>query len=152
MSRIKLEEGNTEFWRRRFLGEELNENHGKPIEVSDLETSEVLDDIDGGDDVAKEVEDDEAEDEEEEEVEQIETQVVGEQVKDKEVAAKPLQMIGVQLLKDWDQISSSRKSRRISRKIVEVSNLLRKIVIVLCILLKSNNCQEFRLLFHKFSD
>lgn len=155
ISRIKLEEGNTEFWRRRFLGEGLNENHGKPIEVSDLETSEVLDDIDGGDggdDVAKEVEDDEAEDEEEEEVEQIETQVVGEQVKDKEVAAKPLQMIGVQLLKDWDQISSSRKSRRISRKIVEVSNLLRKIVNVLCILLKSNNCQEFRLLFDKFSD
>lgn len=151
ISRIKLEEGNTEFWRRRFLGEGLNENHGKPIEVNDLETSEVLDDIDGGDDVAKEVEDDEAEDEEEE-VEQNETQVGGEQVKDKEVAAKPLQMIGVQLLKDSDQTSSSRKSRRrISRKLVEVSNLLRKIVNVVCILLKSSNCQEFRLLFVKFA-
>ncbi|KAI5648857.1 hypothetical protein M9H77_34862 [Catharanthus roseus] len=116
ISRIKLEEGNTEFWRRRFLGEGLNENHGKPMEVNDIETPEVsndvdaVDDVDAIDDVAKEAEDDEAEDEEEE-VEQSETQV-GDQTKDKEVAAKPLQMIGVQLLKDSDQSSSSRKSRR----------------------------------------
>lgn len=123
-----MEEGNTEFWRRRFLGEGLNENHGKPMEVNDIETPEVsndvdaVDDVDAIDDVAKEAEDDEAEDEEEE-VEQSETQV-GDQTKDKEVAAKPLQMIGVQLLKDSDQSSSSRKSRRrASRVAAEVSNL-----------------------------
>ncbi|KAK1379250.1 Plastid transcriptionally active [Heracleum sosnowskyi] len=112
ISRIKLEEGNTEFWRRRFLGEGLNGDYGKSVDVIEPESHDVLDDADVVEDVAKEVEDDEA-DEEEEEVEQTETPV-GERVKDKEAeAAKPLQMIGVQLLKDSDQTpSTSRKSRR----------------------------------------
>lgn len=112
ISRIKLEEGNTEFWRRRFLGEGLNGEYGKSVDVIESESQDVLDDADVVEDVAKEVEDDEA-DEEEEEVEQTETQM-GERAKDKEAeAAKPLQMIGVQLLKDSDQTpSTSRKSRR----------------------------------------
>ncbi|KAL8104248.1 hypothetical protein AgCh_028463 [Apium graveolens] len=112
ISRIKLEEGNTEFWRRRFLGEGLNGEYGKSLDVIESDTHDVLDDIDVVDDVAKEVEDDEA-DEEEEEVEQTEIQVDG-RAKDKEAeAAKPLQMIGVQLLKDSEQTPSTlRKSRR----------------------------------------
>ncbi|KAL8557706.1 hypothetical protein ACS0TY_004978 [Phlomoides rotata] len=116
ISRIKLEEGNTEFWRRRFLGEGLNENHSKqlePLDVEEYDVLDALDDADAGDDVVKEVEDDEVDEEEEEEVEQTEIQV-GDRVKDKDVeAAKPPQMIGVQLLKDSDQsTSSSRKSKR----------------------------------------
>lgn len=112
ISRIKLEEGNTEFWRRRFLGEGLSGDHGRSVDVIESEPHDVLDDADVVEDVAKEVEDDEA-DEEEEEVEQTENQV-GDRAKDKEAeAAKPLQMIGVQLLKDSDQTpSTSRKSRR----------------------------------------
>ncbi|XP_073129818.1 uncharacterized protein [Henckelia pumila] len=116
ISRIKLEEGNTEFWRRRFLGEGLNENHSEPLEVKDFEVLDVLEDADGSDDVAKEAEDDEVDDEEEVEMTEIQ---VGERVKDKEVeAAKPPQMIGVQLLKDSDPTtSSSRKSRRRSSRV-----------------------------------
>lgn len=116
ISRIKLEDGNTEFWRRRFLGEGLNESHGKALEANDSSAAEVLVNADVVEDVAKEVDDDEAIDEEEE-VEQSENQV-DDQIKDKEVdAAKPLQMIGVQLLKDADQIISSRKSRRRASRI-----------------------------------
>ncbi|XP_071920977.1 uncharacterized protein [Coffea arabica] len=113
ISRIKLEEGNTEFWKRRFLGEGLNENHIKSMEENSSEIIDVADEGDVVDDVAKENEDDEADDEEEE-VEQSESQEVVDQVKEKEVeVVKPLQMIGVQLLKDSDQTtSSSRKSRR----------------------------------------
>ncbi|KAH6838101.1 plastid transcriptionally active 3 [Perilla frutescens var. hirtella] len=125
ISRIKLEEGNTEFWRRRFLGEGLNENHSKPLveeqeeddDDDDDEVLDVLDDADSdvGDEVAKDDEVDE--EEEEEEVEQTEIQV-SDRVKDKEAeAAKPPQMIGVQLLKDSDQsTSSSRKLKRRSSR------------------------------------
>lgn len=121
ISRIKLQEGNTEFWKSRFLGEGLQENYGKQIEVEDSEIVDVSDDADAVDDVAKEVEEDEAEDEEEE-VDLNDSQVV-DRIKAKEVeTAKPLPMIGVQLLKDSDgTTSSSRKSRRkISRMPVEV--------------------------------
>lgn len=118
ISRIKLHEGNTEFWKRRFLGEGLSENYGQQSEIIDLEPTDVVDDNDAVDDIAKEAEDDEAEDDEaqdeEEEVEQTESQPEIGDRKDKEVeAAKPLQMIGVQLLKDSDlTASSSKKSRR----------------------------------------
>lgn len=123
ISRIKLEEGNTEFWRRRFLGEGLNENHSEPLEVKDFEVLDVLEDADGSDDVAKEAEDDEVDEEEEVEITEIQ---VGERVKDKEVeAAKPPRMIGVQLLKDSDPTtSSSRRSRRRSSRVsMEVQKL-----------------------------
>lgn len=131
ISRIKLQEGNTEFWRQRFLGEGLNESHIKPLEEEDDDIIiDALDDADSdaGDEVAKdgdddEVDDDEEEEEEEVEVEQTEIQV-SDRVKDKEAeAAKPPQMIGVQLLKDSDQsTSSSRKlKRRSPRASMEVN-------------------------------
>ncbi|KAG7970283.1 hypothetical protein I3843_07G075100 [Carya illinoinensis] len=117
ISRIKLHEGNTEFWKRRFLGEGFNGDHGKPLKKEELEPTDVMDDVDV-EDGTKEVEDDEAD---EEEVEQTESQD-GERVKEKEVEAKkPLQMIGVQLLKDSDQTTTSSKKsrRRASRMSVE---------------------------------
>ncbi|CAI9090958.1 OLC1v1025858C1 [Oldenlandia corymbosa var. corymbosa] len=119
ISRIKLQEGNTEFWKRRFLGEGLQESYDNEIESDDSEIIDVTDDVDAVDEVSKDAEDEEA-DEEEEEVDLNDTQVV-DRIKDKEVeAAKPLPMIGVQLLKDSDQMtSSSRKSRRKSRVSVE---------------------------------
>ncbi|PPS14421.1 hypothetical protein GOBAR_AA06153 [Gossypium barbadense] len=86
ISRIKLEEGNTEFWKRRFLGEGLNVNQVKLI---DEDESEAADDELDESDVDKEVE-----------------------------AKKPLQMIGVQLLKDSDQTTTrSKKSRRRSSRV-----------------------------------
>lgn len=129
ISCIKLEEGNTEFWKRRFLGEGLTSNHEKPVDADESEPPEILDDVDVVEDAAKEVEDDEADDEEEEaeqpeeEVEPANNQDVERVVKEKEVEAKkPLQMIGVQLLKDSDQPSTrSKKSRRTSSRLqVEV--------------------------------
>ncbi|XP_030521244.1 uncharacterized protein LOC115734539 isoform X1 [Rhodamnia argentea] len=121
ISRIKLEEGNTEFWKRRFLGEGMDRSRGKTIEVEQVEVSDLLDDIDDADDAVKDVEDEEGD--EEEEVEQTETESPdGERVKDKEAEGKkPLQMIGVQLLKDSDQTTTSTKKsrRRVSRASVE---------------------------------
>lgn len=119
ISRIKLEEGNTEFWKRRFLGEGLSVDQVKPIDEGELEPAD--DELDEGnvvEDAAKDIEDDEGD--EEEEIEQIESQE-GDRIKDKEVEAKkPLQMIGVQLLKDSDQPTTrSKKSRRSSRVSVE---------------------------------
>ncbi|KAI4311029.1 hypothetical protein MLD38_035966 [Melastoma candidum] len=116
ISRIKLEEGNTEFWKRRFLGEGIDGQHGKPIELEALEVPDTLDDTDVAEDVAKDVDEDEADEEEEAEVE-VEEQTErldAEQMKVKEAQVKkPLQMIGVQLLKDSDQTSTpSKKSRR----------------------------------------
>lgn len=80
-----------------------------------------MNDGDNVEDVANEVEDDEAVDEEEEEVEQTDREA-GDRVKDKELeAAKPLQMIGVQLFKDADPTSASSKSRsKVSQISVEV--------------------------------
>ncbi|XP_026400817.1 uncharacterized protein LOC113296713 isoform X1 [Papaver somniferum] len=112
ISRIKLEDGNTEFWKRRFLGEGLNHENDNAIDVEvDSELQDILDDVDAAEDVAKEAEDEA--DEEEEEVEQTEVQV-GDRAKVKEVeTVKPLQMIGVQLLKDSEEApTTSKKSRR----------------------------------------
>ncbi|KAM3200383.1 hypothetical protein T459_30391 [Capsicum annuum] len=128
ISRIKLHEGNTEFWKCRFLGEDLNENYAQQSEIIDLEPTDVVDDTDAINDIAKEAEDDEAQDEEaqdeEEEVEQTESQPEVGDRKDKEVeAVKPLQMIGVQLLKDSDPTaSSSRKSRRRISRVAAVDD------------------------------
>ncbi|KAF6141154.1 hypothetical protein GIB67_006599 [Kingdonia uniflora] len=114
ISRIKLEDGNTEFWKQRFLGEGLSSDHGKSTDMEDLE---LLDDV--VEDVAKDAEDDEA-DEDEEEVEQTENQVGEDRAKEKEVEAiKPLQMIGVQLLKDSDQ--TARKGSKSRRKLSRIS-------------------------------
>lgn len=121
ISRIKLEEGNTEFWKRRFLGEGLNDVHSTHTDTEVSDPLDTLDDPDVVEDIAKEVENDEVdedEEEEEEEVEQTETEGQEERVKEKEVkAAKPLQMIGVQLLKDSDQTTATvRKSKRRSAR------------------------------------
>ncbi|KAK7376329.1 hypothetical protein VNO78_34795 [Psophocarpus tetragonolobus] len=125
ISRIKLEEGNTEFWKRRFLGEGLNGEQEMPMDADKSEVPEIPDDIDAIEDAAKEVEDDEVDDDDEEaeqaeeEVEPAENQDVN-RIKDKEVEAKkPLQMIGVQLLKDSDQPSTSKKFKKSSRVQVE---------------------------------
>ncbi|CAL1382644.1 unnamed protein product [Linum trigynum] len=131
ISRIKLQDGNTEFWKRRFLGEGLNSDPVKPIDTDESESAEVLDEVDAGDDVADEAEDEEAADEDEEveevevevEVEESENQGVDRVVKQKEAEAKrPLQMIGVQLLKDFDQTYVSKKSKRSARASVEDDN------------------------------
>jgi hypothetical protein len=112
ISCIKLEEGNTEYWKRRFLGEGLN------AMVEDTsESPDVQDYIDVGEDDAKEAEDDDDEEVEqaEEEVEEpVQNQDV-ERIKEKEKeieGKKPLQMIGVQLLKDSDLPSATSKRLR----------------------------------------
>ncbi|KAK9140739.1 hypothetical protein Scep_010420 [Stephania cephalantha] len=120
ISRIKLEDGNTEFWRRRFLGEDLNEGHMTPTNTEKTELLDTVDEEDVVDDVAKE----EDEVDEEEEVEPTENQD-GDMAKEKEVeTAKPLQMIGVQLLKDVDQTPTrkGKSRRRSSRTSVEDDN------------------------------
>ncbi|XP_027363376.1 uncharacterized protein LOC113870963 isoform X2 [Abrus precatorius] len=128
ISRIELEEGNTEFWKRRFLGEGITGDQEMTIDAGKSEFQEVPDDIDGVEDAAKEVEDDEADDDdddEEEEVEQTEEEVEPadnqdiDRIKDKEIEAKrPLQMIGVQLLKDSDQpTATSKKLRKRSARV-----------------------------------
>ncbi|KAM0949409.1 putative transcription regulator SAP family [Dioscorea sansibarensis] len=119
VSRIKLEDGNTEFWKCRFLGEGLNNVPNNQTEVENSDHSDILDDDgDEGEDASKETEDDDVDEEgeveqQEEEVEQTENQAV-DSIKDKEAQRlKPLQMIGVQLLKDFDPTAtSSSKSRR----------------------------------------
>jgi len=132
ISRIKLEEGNTEYWKRRFLGEGLNGDQGNAMDEGESESPDVQDYIDIVGDDAKEAEDDEADEDEdeEEEVEQVEEEVAPvenqdvERIKEKEVESKnPLQMIGVQLLKDFDETSATSKKsrrRRSRRKMVEV--------------------------------
>ncbi|KAL9234965.1 hypothetical protein vseg_009773 [Gypsophila vaccaria] len=125
ISRIKLEEGNTEFWKRRFLGERVIHDIEKPV---DEQTSnpEDMDDVDADadadadsdvvEDALQEGEDDEADDEEEVEVEVEQPEnpeEIVDRVKDKNADnKKPLQMIGVQLLKDTDQPTTSKRSRR----------------------------------------
>ncbi|XP_039133269.1 uncharacterized protein LOC120270327 [Dioscorea cayenensis subsp. rotundata] len=99
ISRIKLEDGNIEFWKSRFLGEGLNNVPNNQAEVEKSDSSDMLyDDGDEGEDASKETEDDEVDEEEEveqqeEEVEQTENQAV-DSIKDKEAQRlKPLQMI-----------------------------------------------------------
>ncbi|WCJ43716.1 plastid transcriptionally active 3 [Euphorbia peplus] len=127
ISRIKLHEGDTEFWKRRFLGEGMNDNHVNPMNMG--ESEDVLDDDVIDIELEKDVEDEEADEEDEGEgegeveveVEQTESQDGERVVKVKEVEAKkPLQMIGVQLLKDSLQTPArSKKSRRRARASVE---------------------------------
>ncbi|XP_022719009.1 uncharacterized protein LOC111277106 isoform X2 [Durio zibethinus] len=128
ISQIKLEEGNTEFWKRRFLGEGLKVDQVKLIDEGESETADdELDDGNAVEDAGKDIEDDDADEEEEveveveAEVEQTESQEV-DRIKYKEIEAKkPLQMIGVQLLKDSDQTTTRYKKsrRRSSRALVE---------------------------------
>src|SRR3954470_24872397 len=75
ISRIKLQEGNTEYWKRRFLGEGLPGAQGNAVIEDTSESPDVQDYIDVAEDDAKEAEDDEADDDDDEEVEQAEEEV-----------------------------------------------------------------------------
>ncbi|KAG9447720.1 hypothetical protein H6P81_013848 [Aristolochia fimbriata] len=129
ISRIKLEEGNTEFWKKRFLGEGSSNSQVSPTLLEE-NNSDSLDDTE---DMTKDGEDEEVDEEEEEveveaevvaeaETEQSDTPVAERVVKNKEAdSAKPLQMIGVQLLKDSDEttVTTRKSKRRTSRVSVE---------------------------------
>lgn len=138
ISRIKLHEGDTEFWRRRFLGEDVINSHSK-LSENDSELSDILVDAESVEVADKEVDDeegddaDEADEEEEEAGVEVEVEIEAEQaetqaenrikIKDGDTS-KPPQMIGVQLLKDIDTSTRSKKSRRkISKLSMEVSIL-----------------------------
>lgn len=122
IAHIKLQDGNTEYWKSRFLGESLTNVHEKD-NLSDSEILDVTDDIDLLEDGTKDAEEDEVD--EEEVVEQTENQE-GDITKEKEVErAKPPQMIGVQLLKDSEETSSAKKSRtRVARASIEVCHYI----------------------------
>lgn len=95
ISRIQLQEGNTEFWKRRFLGEDL---HNEQKKLISLEFTKG--DADESDKAG-----------EEEEVEQSGSPES--KVKDVEDSKAPLQMIGVQLSKDDDMAPRrSKKNKR----------------------------------------
>lgn len=116
VSRVRLEEGNTEFWKRRFLGEGLEAELGIPTAI-EVEASDVSDNTE--EDVNKQqVDDDEAD--KEEAVEPTEIQAGDtETVKDKEVAANPLQMIGVQLFTGSD--STPAKSKKSVKRLARIA-------------------------------
>ncbi|KAG2537707.1 hypothetical protein PVAP13_9NG267200 [Panicum virgatum] len=114
ISRIKPEDGNTEFWKRRFLGETRNYLCEEDSNEEDQDLDDELDDDEDDDDdeSTKEAEEDEIDDEEA--VEQTENQD-GDETKDKPAKGpnQHLQMIGVQLLKDLEKTPvSSKKSKR----------------------------------------
>ncbi|XP_021306804.1 uncharacterized protein LOC8059268 isoform X2 [Sorghum bicolor] len=115
ISRIKPEDGNTEFWKRRFLGETRNylceEDSKEDDQDLDDELEDDDDDDEDDDESVKEAED---EIDDEEVVEQTENQV-GDETKDKPAKGPNhhLQMIGVQLLKDLEKTPvSSKKLKR----------------------------------------
>ena len=120
ISRIKLEDGNTEFWKRRFLGETRNhlcEEDSKEDPDFDDELDED-DDDDDDDDSAKEADEDEIVDEV---IDRMENQAGDDETKDKPAKGpnQHLQMIGVQLLKDLEKASGSTKKLK---KIPELWN------------------------------
>ncbi|KAJ4874195.1 plastid transcriptionally active 3 [Raphanus sativus] len=134
--RIKLHEGDTEFWKRRFLGEGLIETtaESKETDESSVDTGEI---VNKTEDIAKGADEDESEDEEEQEgdedddeneeeeevvVAEPENRAEGEDlVKNKAADAKRhLQMIGVQLLKESDEANRTKKrGKRASRMTLE---------------------------------
>lgn len=121
ISRIKLHDGNTEFWKHRFLGEGLKEIRDEEYKVDEAEEADEEGDGDVIEDATKEAEDDEM-DEEEEEVEQAGTPAEDVAKVKKVEKSQPLQMIGVQLLKDSEEASTATKNsqRKIGRMVVEV--------------------------------
>jgi len=132
--RIKLHEGDTEFWKRRFLGEGLIETSVESKETTESvvtgESEKAIEDIskeadNEEDDDEEEQEGDEDDDENEEEevvVPETENRAEGEDlVKNKAADAKKhLQMIGVQLLKESDEANRTKKrGKRASRMTLE---------------------------------
>ncbi|KAL0912781.1 hypothetical protein M5K25_016184 [Dendrobium thyrsiflorum] len=123
VSRIKLQDGNTEFWKHRFLGEGLKEVHDEEDEVDeDAEIDDADEEGDGDvtEDATKEAEDDEIY-EEEDEVEQTVTQAEDATKVKKVKKFQPPQMIGVQLLKDSEETATATKQsrRKLGRMLVE---------------------------------
>ncbi|XP_020591404.1 uncharacterized protein LOC110032198 [Phalaenopsis equestris] len=122
ISRIKLQDGNTEYWRQRFLGEGLKEVHDEEEEdeENDVDDADEEGDGDAIEDATKETEDEEM-DEEEDEVEQTGTHVEEAAKVKQDKKSKPPQMIGVQLLKDSAETSTSTKKtqRKLGRTVVE---------------------------------
>ncbi|PWA57222.1 plastid transcriptionally active 3 [Artemisia annua] len=121
IARVRLEEGNTEFWRQRFLGECLEPELQRSTDI-EVEATNVSDDnTDAAEDSGKQADDDEAD--KEEVGEQTEIQAGDtEAVKDKETAANPLQMIGVQLFKDDNAPVKSKKSVKRLARIAAMEN------------------------------
>lgn len=121
ISRIKLHDGNTEFWKHRFLGHGLEEIRDEEDKVDEEDEPDEEGDGDVIEDATKEAEDDEM-DEEEEEVEQAGTPVEDVAKVKKVQKSQPPQMIGVQLLKDSEDASAATKKsqRKIGRMVVEV--------------------------------
>lgn len=121
ISRIKLHDGNTEFWKHRFLGEGLKEIRDEEDKVDEADEADEEGDGDVIEDAIKEAEDDEM-DEDEEEVEQSGTPVEDVAKVKKVIKSQPPQMIGVQLLKDSEEASTATKKsrRKIGRMVVEV--------------------------------
>ncbi|KAG7575950.1 SAP domain superfamily [Arabidopsis thaliana x Arabidopsis arenosa] len=133
--RIKLHEGDTEFWKCRFLGEGLIETSVESKETTESvvtgESEKAIEDIskeadNDEDDDEEEQEGDEDDDETEEEEEVVvaetENRAEGEDlVKNKAADAKKhLQMIGVQLLKESDEANRTKKrGKRASRMTLE---------------------------------
>ncbi|KAG0452889.1 hypothetical protein HPP92_025553 [Vanilla planifolia] len=122
ISRIKLEDGNTEFWKHRFLGEGFKDIDDKDDDVDEENKDDKADEEDDGDpieDAMKESEDGEV-DEEDDGVEQTENQA--DLAKPKKVErTKVPQMIGVQLLKDSEVTSTrAKKSRRKPAQVIKL--------------------------------
>lgn len=126
ISRIKLQDGNTEFWRSRFMGESTNGDTNKAIETGDEDDDiKALDDED--DDTEEEDEgkgDDDDLDTEEEEpgaeveaVEEADESPLIRKGKDDDIeGGSPPEMIGSQLLRDWEESFSRKKSsKKLSR-------------------------------------
>lgn len=121
ISRIKLEDGNTEFWKRRFLGETRNHLCEEDSKEEDPDFDDELDeedDDDDDDDSAKEADEDEIDDEV---IDRTENQAGDDETKDKPAKGpnQHLQMIGVQLLKDLEKTSGSTKKLK---KIPEIDD------------------------------
>lgn len=121
ISRVRLEEGNTEFWRRRFLGECLEAELGKPtaieVEATDVSDNNINNNNSEEDATNnKQVDDDEGDKEEQTENQSGDTEAV----KDKEDAANPLQMIGVQLFKGFDD-STPTKSKKSKKRLARIA-------------------------------
>lgn len=121
ISRIKLHDGNTDFWKNRFLGQGLKEIRDEEAKVDEIDEADEEGDGDVTEDATKEAEEDEM-DEEEEEVEQAGTPVEDVAKVKKVKKSQPPQMIGVQLLKDSEEASTATKNsrRKIGRMVVEV--------------------------------
>lgn len=125
ISRIKLQDGNTEFWKSRFMGESTNGDTEKAIEAE----AEDDDDIKALDDEDDDTEEEEHEGKGGEDDSDTEEEEPGAEVEIVEADESPLigkgnddieggspELIGSQLLRDWEESFSRKKSsKKLSR-------------------------------------